>query len=78
MDNIRLLPPTNTSEERIQARIESFRKELLEGESNIEQVGEMIGIILEYLSNFEDDPYLNQAFVKLNESNFWLYSFIDS
>lgn len=78
MDNIRLLPPINTSEERIQARIEAFRRELLDGESSVEQVGEMIGIILEYLAQFEEDPYLNQAFVKLNESNFWLYSFIDS
>jgi len=78
MDNLLLLPPMENHEDRIQARIEAFRREFMSGDSSIEQVNELLEIILEYLSQFEEDPYLNQAFIKLNESNFWLYSFVNS
>lgn len=73
--NLVLLPTPTTSEERIQMQIERFRKEMIGHDISTENVEDLLGIIIEYLSEYESDPMLEQAYIKLNESFFWLSSF---
>jgi hypothetical protein len=75
MENLHLLPEIHTREERIQAKIDSFKKEFMLGDGDIYQAEELLHIIIEYLSEFENDPMLEQAYIKLNESFFWLSSY---
>ena len=73
--NLVLLPTPTTSEERIQMQIERFRKEMIGHDISTETVEDLLSIIIEYLSEYESDPLLEQAYIKLNESFFWLSSF---
>ena len=73
--NLVILPSPSTSEERIRLQIERFRKEMIGGDVSTDVAEELLSIIIEYLGQFESDPFLEQAFVKLNESFFWLSSF---
>jgi chorismate mutase len=73
--NLVVLPTPLTSEERIQMQIERFRKEMLGHDISTENIEDLLGIIIEYLSEYESDPLLEQAYIKLNESFFWLSSF---
>ena len=78
MSNIRLLPTAFTSEERIQAQIDGFRKSFMGADYDLETCNQIIDVIISYLSQFEDDNIaLNQAYVKLQETSFWLYSALD-
>ncbi len=74
-NNVYLLPNPTTSEERIQLKIDSFRREFMNGDGDIDQVEQVLEIILEYLADFESDSMLEQAYIKLNESFFWLSSY---
>lgn len=73
--NLYLIDSPTTSEERIQMQIDRFRREMLNNDISTEQVEDIIEVVIEYLSNFESDPLLEQAYIKLNESFFWLSSF---
>ena len=73
--NLIVLPTPSTSEERIQMQIERFRKEMIGHDISTETVEDLLSIIIEYLSEYESDPLLEQAYIKLNESFFWLSSF---
>ena len=73
--NLIVLPSPTTSEERIQARIDAFRKDMIGHDISTETIEDLLGIIIEYLSEFENDPLLEQAYIKLNERFFWLSSF---
>lgn len=76
MNNLYVLPVATTTEERIQLNIDRFRNEFMQGDGDIYQVEQLLEIIIEYLSDFEYDPMIEQAYVKLNESFFWLSSAI--
>jgi hypothetical protein len=76
MDKLKLYKFPTTSEERIQSQIDRFAKELKSGDANLDAVNDILGIVLEYLCEFDDDPFLSQAFIKLNEGSFWLDSWI--
>jgi hypothetical protein len=73
--NLYVLPTLSTSEERIQMQIDRFRAEMIGHNISTETIEELLNIIIEYLSEFESDPMLEQAYIKLNESFFWLSSF---
>ena len=78
MNNLVLLPYAHTSEERIQSQIDSFRRLFMTADYDLENCNQIIDIIISYLAQFDDDNIaLNQAYVKLQESNFWLYSALD-
>ncbi len=72
MNNLVLLPTPKTSKERINNKIESFRKEFLMQDGDLETANLLIEIAIDYLSQFDDDIYLDQAFLKLNESYFFI------
>ena len=73
MANLILLPFAQTTDERIQNQIEAFRTMFLTQEGDVENANQMIDVIIEYLSQFDDDNLeLNQAYVKLQEAHFWL------
>ena len=74
MNNLYALPVIHTREERIQARIDAFRNEFMQGDGDIHQVEQLLEVIIEYLADFEDEPMLAQAYIKLNESFMWLSS----
>lgn len=75
MNNLVLLPQVSTTEERIKNKIESFKKELLSLDGDIETVQSLLAIAADYLYQFED-PTVQQAYIKLNESIFWIDNFI--
>jgi hypothetical protein len=70
MSNLRILPVAITSKQRIEAKIDSFRKDFLEQNGDLETVNMLIDVCIEYLSQFDDDLYLDQAFLKLGETGF--------
>jgi len=72
--NLYVLPVATTTDERIQSQIDTFRREMLSQDVSLDHIESLISIIIEYLSEFEADPMLEQAYVKLNESFFWLSS----
>ncbi len=72
MNNLVLLPTPKTSKERINNKIESFRKDFLMQDGDLETANLLIEIAIDYLSQFDDDIYLDQAFLKLNESYFFI------
>lgn len=75
-DNLHLLPSISTPEERIQARIESFKRDLMEADGSVEQVEIMLGVILDYMEQYAgEDPTFDQAYLKLNECFFWFSSY---
>ena len=76
MGKLKLIKSPYTQEERIQARIDSFRKEFMAGDGEMEQVEEYIDVILEYLAQY-DDPMLDQAFVRMHECKFWLSAWME-
>ena len=76
MSNLVLLNSPFTKDDRIEAMVRKFQNDLMNGDSNMECANELIGVVIEYLCQYEDDPFLNQAFVKLNEAEFWLGSWL--
>lgn len=78
MNNLYVLPVANTTEERIQSQIDRFRRELIGNKISTDHIEEMLDIIIEYLSEYESHPFLEQAYIKINEANFWLSSFNDA
>ena len=78
MNNLVVLEYPQTSEERIQNKIESFRRELIGSDVSTDHVEDILEIVCEYLGQFENDPLLEQVFLKINEANFWLHSFNES
>ena len=75
MNNLILLPTIHTTEERIQNQIDMFKSMFISQEGDIETCEQLIGIVINYLAEFDDDNImLNQAYVKLQEANFWLDS----
>lgn len=72
MSKLHLIHNYDSIEERIQARIESFRLEMLQTEDDLNYVRELIDLCLDHLSQYHDDPTLNQAYIRLNETFMWL------
>jgi hypothetical protein len=70
MSNLRVLPVAFTSKERIEAKIESFRRDFLEQDGDLETMNMLISVCIEYLSQFEDEIHLDQAYLKLGETGF--------
>lgn len=75
MGDLVLLKNTLSHKDRIQERINRFSKEFMMGDGDIEQLQSLMQICSEYLYEYADDPTLNQAYVRLNESIYWLDSF---
>ena len=72
MSNLRIIPFAQTTEERIFARIEAFKKDFMMQEGDLDLANNLIAVVVEYLQQFDDDIDLDQAFLKLNESIFYL------
>ena len=70
MSNLRILPVAFTSKQRIEAKIESFRRDFLEQDGDLETMNMLISVCIEYLSQFEDEIHLDQAYLKLGETGF--------
>jgi len=70
MSNLRILPVAITSKQRIEAKIESFRRDFLEQDGDLETVNMLIDVCIEYLAQFDDDIHLDQAYLKLGEAGF--------
>lgn len=62
-------------DQRIQARIDSFRKEIMQSEGDMRYVQEILGACYEYMCEYEDDDIYN-ACVKVKESLFYINNFI--
>jgi hypothetical protein len=62
-------------EERVQARIEAYRNELLYGEQSTEYIQQLLEISLDYITTMDYDPALEQTIIKLNETIYWLNGF---
>jgi hypothetical protein len=75
MNNLIVLEYPQTTEERIQNKIESFRREMIGSDISTENVEDILEIVCEYLSQFEEHPMLEQVYIKINEANFWLHNF---
>jgi hypothetical protein len=70
MSNLRVLPVAFTSKERIEAKIDSFRRDFLAQDGDLETINMLIDVCIEYLSKFDDDIHLDQAYLKLGETGF--------
>ncbi len=55
MNNLVLLPTPKTSKERINNKIESFRKEFLMQDGDLETANLLIEVAIDYLAQFDDD-----------------------
>lgn len=74
MAHLKLIKNELSDEERIQARIDAFRRDFMRGDGDMYQVQKVLDIILDYLCEYED-PEVCQAFVSLQEGYFWLDAF---
>ncbi len=72
MSNLRILPVAITSKERIEARIDAFRKDFISQDGDLELANRLISLVVEYLQEFDEELHLDQAYLKLNESIFYL------
>lgn len=75
MAHLKLIKNELSDKERIEARIEAFRREFMRGEGDMQQVQQVLDIILDYLCQY-DEPEISQAFVSLQEGYFWLDAFM--
>lgn len=78
MSNLRILPVAFTSKERIDARVAAFKKDFMQQEGDLELANELINVVVEYLQLFDDEIHLDQAYLKLNESIFYLDKYMYS
>lgn len=78
MSNLRVLPVAFTSKERIEAKIESFRRDFLEQNGDLDTINMLIDICIEYLAEFDDNIHLDQAYLKLGEAGFWVDKYMYS
>jgi hypothetical protein len=72
MSNLYIIPTAFTSKERIEARIDAFRKDFISQDGDLETINMLIDVCIEYLSQFDDDIHLDQAYLKLGEAGFWI------
>ena len=72
MSNLYIIPTAFTSKERIEARIDAFRKDFISQDGDLELANSLISLVVEYLQEFDDELHLDQAYLKLNESIFYL------
>jgi hypothetical protein len=72
MSNLHIIPFAQTTEERIHARIDAFRKDFISQDGDLELANKLISLVVEYLQEFDDELHLDQAYLKLNESIFYL------
>ncbi|MFT5519615.1 MAG: hypothetical protein ACI9IA_000198 [Enterobacterales bacterium] len=74
MTKLTLIPNTLTNEERIQARIDSFARDIMNGEGNMEYIEQILRIVHEYLIDFEDEDLVLSTF-RLKECIFYIQHF---
>jgi hypothetical protein len=78
MSNLKVIPYASTSKERIEAKIESFKKDFLSQEGDLETANMLISVVIEYLSEFEYEHNLDQAYLKLGESHYYIDKYMYS
>lgn len=78
MSNLKVIPYASTSKERIEAKIESFKKDFLSQEGDLETANMLISVVIEYLSEFECEHNLDQAYLKLGESHYYIDKYMYS
>lgn len=64
-----------TLEQRMQHRINALRRDLMQGEGEIEYTNAVLNIVYDYLCEYEDEDVLFAA-VKVKEGIFYLDNFI--
>lgn len=75
MGDLILLNNPQSREEQIKQRIERFKADFLSTDEDIENVNQILDMCMDYLSQYIEDPTLQQAYIRLNESILWLYNF---
>jgi pullulanase/glycogen debranching enzyme len=74
MKNIKLINSPYTQEQRIQARIESFRKDLIRGEGDMHYINDILDVVFNYLAEYEDDD-IHASTIKIKEAIFYIDNF---
>ena len=73
--NLTLIKNNLSHDQRIQAKIDSFRREIMQSEGDMQYVQEILEICLQYVSEYDDnDVYMSS--IKIKEAIFYLDCFI--
>lgn len=75
MGDLKLIKFTQSSNNRIQNKIDSFYSEFMQGDGDLEMAQKLLDITQEYLSQYEGDE-VYQAVLKVRESIFYLDCFM--
>lgn len=76
MGDLKLINSPFTQEQRIQAKIDSFRNDLFKGEGDIYYMNQVLDICYEYLEMCDDED-LFMAAIKIKESIFYVNHFLE-
>lgn len=74
MGDLTLIKNTLSAEDRIAARIESFRREVMRGDGDVAYINEILDICFQYISQYEDED-IYMASIKIKEAVFYIDNF---
>lgn len=74
MTDIKLINSPYTQEQRIQARIDAFRADLLAGDGDVHYVNDILDVVFTYLSEYQDED-IYASTIKIKEAMFYLDNF---
>ena len=77
MNELRLIKNTLSNEDRIQARIDAFSREIMNGEDNTDYINQVLQVCLNYMYECENED-IYHASIKIKESIFYLNAFMVS
>jgi hypothetical protein len=75
VSDLKLIKNNLSHEERIQHRIDSFRRDILSGDGDVVYVSDILDACYEYLMQYEDEDVFMST-IKIKEAIFYLDNFI--
>lgn len=72
--DLKLIKSPYTHEERIQARIDAFHKDIMAGDGDISYVEDILAALHDYLIQYEDEDIILSTF-KIKEAIFYIANF---
>ncbi len=73
-NHLRLIKNKLTHKDRMQARIDSLKRDLLSGDGDMLYVEQVLDIVFDYMSQFEDEDVFMSA-LKIKEATFFIANF---
>lgn len=77
MGDLKLIRNELSYEDRIQHRINSFRRDIMMGDADINYINTILETIYDYLEGFEDDDLIASTY-KIKEAIFYIDNFTNS